>query len=98
MRAIILAAGAGRRLAPMNWDQPKCLLPCPQGTLLDHAIRSARLCGVDQVVVVVGFRRELLEAALAECPLTVHRVHNEEFATTNTIRSLWKARRFLDEE
>ena len=26
MKAVILAAGRGKRLAPMGWDKPKCLL------------------------------------------------------------------------
>ena len=40
MRAIILAAGAGRRLAAIRWDHPKCLLPCPSGTLLNNTIQD----------------------------------------------------------
>jgi choline kinase len=96
MRAIILAAGAGRRLAPMNWDKPKCLLPCPQGTLLDNALDGLSAHAISEVVVIAGYRRRLLNPVLGRCFLPVQVVVNKDFATTNTIHSLWLARRYMD--
>lgn len=92
MRAIILAAGLGRRLAPMGWDKPKCLLPCPQGTLLDNAVAAAMSQGVRDFVIVVGHRRELVEQAANRHAATFEFVVNERFAETNTLHSLWLAR------
>lgn len=88
MDAVILAAGMGRRLAAMGWDQPKCLLLCPQGTLLDNAIGSAHAHGAHRFLIVVGYRKELVtQAATAHSGEFVF-VENPDFATTNTLRSL----------
>jgi len=97
MRAVILAAGAGRRLSPMGWDRPKCLLPCPQGTLLDNVLNAVALRGVSEAVIVVGYRRELIERAVVNCPLPVRLVANEAFVATNTLQSLWFAHEYLTE-
>jgi len=97
MRAIILSAGAGRRLATMNWDKPKCLLPCPQGTLLDNCLQALSQ-RIRDVVIVVGFRSEEIEPILARYPLEIRTIANPDYATTNTIHSLWKARQYLNED
>lgn len=46
---LVLAAGGSRRLG-----QPKQLLPYGDGTLLGHTVATARACGLDQLVVVLG--------------------------------------------
>ncbi|MEK6799324.1 MAG: phosphocholine cytidylyltransferase family protein [Planctomycetota bacterium] len=97
MVAVILAAGAGRRLAPMGWSKPKCLLPCGTSTLLDNALSALAERQVRDVVVVVGYQRGLVEAALRKHRLRSESVVNDEFATTNTLYSLYLARGHLGE-
>ena len=46
---LVLAAGGSERLG-----QPKQLLPYGSGTLLDHVLGTARSCGFDQLLCVVG--------------------------------------------
>ena len=98
MRAIILAAGRGRRLAPMDWVKPKCLLPVGGRTLLDNIIETLIGHGIRHVVTVVGYQRELVEAAVRGHPVRADFVVNEDYAETNTIHSLWLARDYLDDE
>ena len=95
MKAVILAAGAGRRLANMGWDGPKCLLPCGDRTLLDNLIESLLTYRTRRVVIVVGYQRDRVEAAVRHCPIDVEFVVNEDYAHTNTIHSLWLARSHL---
>lgn len=57
MEAVILAAGAGRRLKDV-WDGPKCLLSINGETLLSRMVRILRGCGVSPVTIVVGYRSE----------------------------------------
>ena len=95
MRAIILAAGLGRRLAPMGWDKPKCLLPCPQGTLLDNMIVASMSHEVREFTIVVGHRRELVEQAAARHAASFEFVVNQRYADTNTLHSLRLARERL---
>jgi choline kinase len=97
MNAIILAAGMGRRMQPMGWDLPKCLLPCPGGTLLDNTLNALGNRGVSRVAIVVGYRREQVEAAAGKHGLPIEFVVNEDYATTNTLRSLYLAREHLSE-
>src|SRR3984957_2370308 len=65
MRAIILAAGRGLRLQ-QDEDQhiPKCLLAFAGMSLLERHLRLLRSVGVDEVVLALGVRHELVAAEL----------------------------------
>lgn len=65
MRAIILAAGRGLRLQqPEDRQLPKCLLKFGGKTLLERHLILLRSGGVEDVVLALGFRRELVEEEL----------------------------------
>jgi choline kinase len=98
VRAIVLAAGTGKRLASMGWTKPKCLLPFGKQTLLDLLLDALRTVGDLEVVVVLGHQRELVEASLQQRSERCRFVLNPDFAHTNTIHSLWLARDFLDDD
>lgn len=98
MRAVILAAGSGNRLAPMGWDKPKCLLQFGEKTILDNAIAALLEHGVDRVCVVVGYRQKLVLEALEQYPVRADVVVNPDYASTNTIHSIYLARDHLDED
>jgi choline kinase len=65
MRAIILAAGRGMRLQQSEDQQlPKCLLAFDGRTLLERHLRLLRNVGVEEVVLALGYRHDLVEAEL----------------------------------
>jgi choline kinase len=65
MRAIILAAGRGLRLKqPEDRQLPKCLLRFGGKSLLERHLILLRSVGIDEIVLAVGFRRELIEEEL----------------------------------
>lgn len=65
MRAIILAAGRGLRLKqPEDQQLPKCLLRFADRSLLERHLILLRSAGIEDVVLALGFRRELVEAEL----------------------------------
>jgi choline kinase len=97
MKAVILAAGLGRRLAGMGWTRPKCLLTCPGGTLLDNMIESCQDAGIHEFAIVIGYRRELVVQAADRHDASFAFVLNAEFAETNTLYSLYLARDHLPE-
>jgi choline kinase len=71
MRAIILAAGRGQRLQqPEDRQVPKCLLRFGGKSLLERHLLALRECAVAEVVLALGFRRELIEAELARLRVT----------------------------
>ena len=95
MRAILLAAGSGRRL---QRPFPKCLVDIGGTTLLTRALHALAAVGVSEAWVVVGYRHDLIAAELTTHPppLLVVEVRNEAFLS-GSVRSLWSAREALDE-
>ncbi len=85
MKAILLAAGQGTRLRPHTDDRPKCLVPLAGRPLLAWQLEVLHAAGVDDIVVVTGYRAEALAA------YGTRRVHNPEYATTNMVHSLFCA-------
>lgn len=62
--ALLLAAGKGKRIRELT-DQPKCLLRFAGETLLTRHLRIWREIGIRKVVLVVGYKSELLLEAIA---------------------------------
>jgi L-glutamine-phosphate cytidylyltransferase len=93
MRAILLAAGSGRRL---QRPSPKCLVQIGGMTLLTRALRALAAVGVHEAGVVVGYRDDLIDAELRNHPpaLPVVCFKNEAFLR-GSVRSLWVAREAL---
>ena len=92
MKGIILAAGAGTRLNGGDAIRPKCLAPFEATTLLDLQLRALRWCGIQDISVVVGFEADRVRRA---CGAGVRCIENETFDETNSLYSLWLARRLL---
>jgi choline kinase len=66
MRAIILAAGRGSRLQQaVDHPLPKCLLPFGGRSLLERHLRLLEAVGVEETVLALGYRHDLVEAELA---------------------------------
>jgi L-glutamine-phosphate cytidylyltransferase len=95
VRAIILAAGRGRRLEPVSGNQPKCLVRIGSCTLLERQIRTVRACGIQRVTVVSGYLADHVER---HGTAGVEFVRNTQFATTNSLYSLWLVGDRLEEE
>lgn len=89
-RAVILAAGEGRRLRPHTADRPKALVPLLGRPLLDYQLEALASAGLEDVTVVTGYRSEALSGAGRA------RVHNPDYAVTNMVASLMCARSLLD--
>src|SRR6056297_849679 len=56
--AVVLAAGEGRRLAPLTHRRPKPMVPVANRPLLEHVVSAIAEAGVDRIVLVVGHRQE----------------------------------------
>ncbi len=65
MKAIILSAGQGSRLGHLTDDRPKCLIEFGGRSLLDRQLDALAANGIEEAVVVTGFRDDQIEAALA---------------------------------
>lgn len=92
--AVLLAAGEGTRLHPYTHERPKCLVEVGGRPLLDRALTALEDAGVDEVVIVTGYREEVLRRFLdaRDSRIKVTCVRNEVYASTNNAYSLWTAR------
>ena len=63
VRAVILAGGKGKR---MRSDLPKVLHEIHGKSMIEHAVDHVRAAGVAEVIVVVGYRRDLVIARLGD--------------------------------
>ena len=60
-RAIILAAGFGLRMVPINLDSPKALLEIKGEVMVERLIRQLHSVGISEIYIVVGFLKERFE-------------------------------------
>ncbi|MFA5866567.1 MAG: nucleotidyltransferase family protein [Actinomycetota bacterium] len=60
MKAIILAAGEGKRLHPLTNDVPKVMLPIAGKPLLEHQILLCKRHGVDEVFLNLYYLPEII--------------------------------------
>jgi len=97
--ALLLAAGAGTRLQPLTDNCPKCLTEVRGVPILGRLVSCLLAQGFSRLVVVVGYRDEQIRDYLKShaSGLTVHFVDCREYATTNNIYSLWRAREHIRE-
>ncbi len=97
MKAIILSAGQGSRLGQLTHDQPKCLIEFAGRSLLDRQLDTLVANGIDEVVVVTGFRDDQIEASLAKRigGPRVRTVFNPFYKVADNLGSLFVARHEL---
>jgi UDP-N-acetylglucosamine diphosphorylase / glucose-1-phosphate thymidylyltransferase / UDP-N-acetylgalactosamine diphosphorylase / glucosamine-1-phosphate N-acetyltransferase / galactosamine-1-phosphate N-acetyltransferase len=60
MKAVILAAGEGKRLRPFTETMPKVMLPIANKPILEHVLDALKNTGVAEVVLVVGYKKEVI--------------------------------------
>jgi choline kinase len=98
-KAIILSAGQGSRLGHLTDDRPKCLIEFNGRTLLDRQLDALAANGVEEAVVVTGFRDDQIEAALARrgnAGPRVRTVYNPFYKVADNLGSLFVAREELE--
>ena len=96
MRAVMLAAGVGNRLGD-HGARPKSLLAFGGKTLLQRHLESLAVCGVESLTLCVGYEAGLLREAVANAPLPVTCVFNQDFRR-GSLLSLWCTREALGQE
>ena len=101
-RALILAAGAGKRLGDLTKDIPKCLLPLDYGdVLIDFSLEALKEIGVSEVVIVSGLAenglRDYIKTKWSE-QLSFKFIFNDKYKEYNNIYSAYLAREIWDNE
>lgn len=91
-KAVILAAGEGKRMHPLTQTRPKVMLPLANIPLLEHLIVQLKFSGVSEFYLVVGYRNEVIRAYFKDgsaLGITIHYVNQEvQGGTADALRML----------
>lgn len=100
MQAIILAAGMGKRLKDLTADKTKCMVEVNGVPLIRRMLRQLEQLNLDRIVVVVGYKGDLLKNYMMSLSIKTPLVYveNEIYDKTNNIYSLALAKEYLLEQ
>ncbi len=93
-RAVILAAGFGMRIIPVNLERPKAFLKVHGEYLIERLIRQLHEVGIREIYVIVGFMKEYFEPLIDE--YGVELIVNSQFSQKNNLYSLALASSHLE--
>ncbi len=96
MKMIIVAAGKGMRLKPLTNDRPKCMVEYNKKPIIDYILDAANHCNINEIAVVDGYKKEVLEDYLKKRGCTFFT--NEDFDSTNMVVSLFHAKEFMNDD
>ena len=90
--AVILAAGMGTRLGAEGTERPKGFITLGETPIIEESIARLRAAGIGKIVVVTGHLREQYEELAGRHPDVITTVHNERYADSGSMYSLYVAR------
>lgn len=94
-RAIIMAAGIGKRMYPVTLETPKPLVQVNGVRMIDTVIRGLHENGIYEIYVVVGYKKEQFSCLVKEYPEIVL-IENPYYDKCNNISSLYAAREYIE--
>jgi len=92
MRAIIIAAGRGRRLMPTTADSPKCFAEVQGKRILDWVMEALKANGISDICFIGGYQIEKVKAAYPHFTFR----HNADWENNNILASLMCAEDLMD--
>ena len=91
--AIIMAAGTASRFAPLSYEKPKALIEVRGEVLIERQIRQLREAGIEEVVVVTGYKAEQFEYLKDKYGVVL--INNLYYLTRNNNSSIYAAREYI---
>lgn len=95
-RAVIMAAGEGKRMHPVTLHTPKPLVRVNGIRMIDSVIKALLLNEIQEIYIVVGYLKEQFETLKQDYP-QVTLIENPDYQSCNNISSLYAARDYLEE-
>ena len=98
MKAIIPVAGAGAKLRPHTYTQPKALIPMAGKTILSFIVDQLKDAGITEYIFIVGYLGDKIQDSVqATYPdLTTHFVYQNE--RNGTAHAIELAKKIVGEE
>ncbi|MBD7895204.1 phosphotransferase [Limosilactobacillus sp. Sa3CUN2] len=93
-QAVILAAGFGMRMVPINTEEPKGLLEINGEPLIERLIKQLQAKGIKRIKIVVGFMKEHYEYLIDQYGIEL--IVNTKYGEWNNLYSLYLAKDYLE--
>ncbi len=84
MKAIVLAAGLGKRLVAITIDKPKVLVKIGEKTLIEHNLDKLRKLGINQIALVTGYKGEMVKQVVGN--VVAYYEQKEQLGTANAFQ------------
>lgn len=94
-RAIIMAAGYGKRMRPLSYSTPKPLIKVNGIRMIDSIIKALHENNINEIYIVIGYLKEKFYH-LSKLYEGIHFIENPYYETWNNISSLYVAREYLE--
>jgi choline kinase len=91
MRAIILAAGCGKRMGHLTEDQPKAMLKLHGRPFIEWQMQAIRESGIQDIAIVKGYKGEVFS-------YNVHYFNNARWGDTSMLSTLLCAEEWLGQD
>ncbi|MCF7867167.1 MAG: phosphocholine cytidylyltransferase family protein [Candidatus Cloacimonetes bacterium] len=100
MKAIILAAGMGKRLQKASDGKPKSMIKIGEKSIMHHQLESCQQVGIKDFVFVLGYKKDELKQHILEKIDQENAVfiENPIYNKTNTLYSLYLTRKQFDDD
>jgi L-glutamine-phosphate cytidylyltransferase len=96
---VILAAGVGSRISEHTQYRPKALIEVNEKPIIASIIDSLMKSGIQTITITIGYKAELLKQEInnlySHADISINFVENEDFYQTNTMYSLYLAKKYL---
>ncbi len=101
MKAVVLAAGEGKRMFPFTEIRPKAMLPVANKPIAEHLLIELCQAGIEEVLFVVGYRSETIRDYFGDgskWSISVqYATQKNQLGTADAVRqiSCWAEGRFI---
>jgi choline kinase len=90
MILLILASGKGTRLGSLTASKPKCMVRINNKTILEHSVPIFKY--FKKILIIVGYKKKIIMNNIKN----VKYIENKDFRNTNMVESIFKARKFIN--
>ena len=97
MQAIIMAAGKGSRLGSLTAGNPKSFVEIKGKKLIEYNLQLLRHCGVDEIIIVTGYRCEAFEELTRDMK-DVRLIYNPFYEMVNVLGSFYMGMEALHDD
>lgn len=97
MKAIIPVAGAGTRLRPLTYTQPKPLIPVAGKPIISFIIEDLQRVGIRDFIFIIGYLGEKIRNFLEEEYPTLNKTFVNQEERLGSAHAIWTAREYYAE-